>query len=170
MDRLRLMANDAKGTVWTADEQRPEGQRAAAMWDNATHDGFILAGYPGTYVELAAHAPSPIPVGSPRFVTDFLRTRADVTRTLTQKIAELSAHGPAGLPAVQAASCLLRECIPQRSVHLLRVLATQQTEDFALSVDKDTAQAAERILDLPALELWQREALFVPKERGGWGL
>ena len=29
--RVRLVVNEAKGTVWTADGQRPEGQRAGAM-------------------------------------------------------------------------------------------------------------------------------------------
>ena len=167
----RLVENEAKGTAWTADGQRPAGERAGAMWDNAvSHEGFVLAGCPGTFEELAVHAPSPIPVGSQTFVEEFLRGRAEYTRVLTQKIAELPRHAPAGLPAVQAASCLLRECVPQRSNHLLRVLATDRTEEFAVLVDETTAQAAERILDLPTLVPWQREALFVPAARGGWGL
>ena len=169
--RARLVVNQTKGTAWTVDGQRPTGQRAGAMWDNAAdHEGFILAGCPGTFEELPALAPLPIPVGSEPYVARFLRARAEATKTLAQRIQAIPLHAPAGLPAVQAASCLLRECIPQRSVHLLRVLATDMTEEFTQAVDASTAEAGQRILDLSELQAWQREALFEPLDRGGWGL
>ena len=53
---------------------------------------------------------------------------------------------------------------------MLQVLATNLTEEFAQTVDATTAEAGQRILDLPDLEAWQREALFEPLDRGGWGL
>ena len=130
LSQARLVENEAKGTVWTADAQRPTGECAAAMGDNAAdHQGFVLAGCPDTYEELSEHAPSPIPFGSPQFVDEFLRKRAEITRTLAERIAELPRHAPPGMPAAQAASCMLRECIPQRSNHLLRVLATARTAE-----------------------------------------
>ena len=73
------------------------------------------------------------------------------------------------LPAVQAASCLLGECIPQRSIHLLRVLESDSTKEFCFSVDETVLKAAKRILELPELLDWQNEALFIPADRGGWG-
>ena len=91
--------------------------------------------------------------------------RAEATQTLTRRIQAIPLHAPASLPAAQAASCLLRECIPQRGVHLLRVLATDMTDEFVKEVDEATAIAAQRILDLPDLKQWQREALFVPSDR-----
>ena len=98
----------------------------------------------------------PIPVGSEQFVEDFLLMRAEATRHLAERIAELPRYAPPALPAVQAASCMLRECIPQRSNHLLRVLATSQTGAFAEHVDSAVAEAAVTILDFPDLAPWQR--------------
>ena len=171
LSKARLVENEAKGTVWTADEQKPDGDRAAAMWDNtADHRGFVLAGCPGTYEDSSEAAPSPMPIGNPVFIAEFLQKRAKVTRTLAERIAALPNHAPPGMPAVQAASCMLRECIPQRSNHLLRVLASSSTEEFTKDVDDAVAEAAVNILDLPNPEQWQRDALFVPAERGGWGL
>ena len=100
----------------------------------------------------------------------FLQKRAEVIRELSQHIQEISDHAPARLPAVQAASCLLMECIPQRSIHLLRVFGSDSTKEFCLSVDETVLKAAKRILDLPELLGWQNEALLIPADRGGWGL
>ena len=81
----------------------------------------------------------------------FLQKRAEVVRGLSQHIQEVTDHAPAGVPAVQAASCPLMECIPQRSTHLLRVLGSDSTKEFCTSVDETVLKAAKRILDLARL-------------------
>ena len=60
LTKARLVENETKGTVWTANGERPEGTRAAAMWDNTEdHRGFVLAGCPGTFEGNPEAAPSP---------------------------------------------------------------------------------------------------------------
>ena len=169
--KARLIVNEMKGTVWRSTGTRPNGARAGAIRDNvADHEGFALAGCPGAVDDQSSQAPTPFPVGNSRHIERFLQKRAEVTRGLSQHIQEITDHAPAGLPAVQAASCLLRECIPQRSIHLLRVLGSDSTKEFCISVDEIVLKAAKRILDLPELLVWQNEALFIPVDRGGWGL
>ena len=140
------------------------------MWENVEdHEGFVLAGCPGTVDDQSRQAPTPIAVENSSYIERFLQKRAEVIRLLSQHIQEIADHAPAGLPAVQAASCLLRECIPQRSVRLLRVLESDSTKEFCISVDETVLKAAKRILDLPELLDWQNEALFIPVDRGGLG-
>ena len=101
------------------------------MWDNVEdHEGFVLAGCPGAVDDQSSQAPTPIPVGNSSYIERFLKKKGEVSRGLSQHIQEITDHAPAGLPAVQAASCLLRECIPQRSIHLLRVLGSDSTREF----------------------------------------
>ena len=100
----------------------------------------------------------------------FLQKKGEVIRELSQHIQEVTEHAPTGLPAVQAASCLFRECVPQRSIHLLRALGSDKTQEFCKSVDETVLKWAKRILDLPELLGWQNEALRIPADRGGWGL
>ena len=134
--RARLVVNQLKGTVWTSTGLRRDTERVGAMWDNAEdHEGFVLAGCLGTYNDQSSQAPTPIPVGNASYIERFLQKRAGVI--------------PAGLLAAQAASRLERECIPERSIHLLWVLGTDATEDFCKSVDETVLKAAKRILDLP---------------------
>ena len=107
--------------------------------------------------------PSPAP--RHRWTTRVTVGAASRTAEVTQEITD---HAPAGLAAVQAASCRLRECIPQRSIHLLRVLGFDMTKEFCKSVDETVLKAATRILDLPNRLDWQKETLFIPADRGGW--
>ena len=72
----------------------------------------------------------------------FFQKRAEVIRGLSQHIQEITEHAPAGLPAVQAASCLLRECISQRGIHLLRMLGLDTAKEFCKSVDDTVLKAA----------------------------
>ena len=104
---------------------------------------------------------SPTQVDNASYSWRCLQNRAEVTQEITD-------HAPAGLAAVQAASCRLRECIPQRSIHLLRVLGFDMTKEFCKSVDETVLNAATRILDLPNRLDWQNETLFIPADRGGW--
>ena len=169
--KARLIVNEMKGTVWTSTGRRPDGMRAGAVWDNVEgHEGFVLSGCLGAVDDQSSQAPTPIPLGNSSYIERFFQKRAEVIRGLSQHIQEITDHAPAGLPAVQAASCLLRECIPQRSIHLLRVLGSDSTKEFCTSVDETVLEAARRILDLPELLDWQNEALFIPADRSGWGL
>ena len=141
------------------------------MWDNAgDHEGFVLAGCPGLYDDKPAMAPQPIPMGNSAYIERFLEARAETIALLARRIQEIPLYAPAGMPAVQAASCMLRDCVPQRSVHLLRILRSSATAKFTADVDTATLTAATQLLDLPVLEKWQEEALYLPAERGGWGL
>ena len=45
---------------------------------------------------------------------------------------------------------------------------SDSTKEFFKSVD--VLKAAKRITDLPELLHWLNEALFIPADRGGWGL
>ena len=133
------------------------------MWDNAEdHEGFVLAGCLGTSDDQSSQAPTLIFVGNASYIERFLQKRFEVIRELSQNIQEITDHAPAGLPAVQAASYFLRECFPQRSIHLLCVLGTDMTKEFSKSVDETVLKAAKRVLDLTEL--------LVPADRGGWGL
>ena len=103
--KARLIENETKGTVWTKNGLRPDSAKAAAMWDNTKdHRGFVLAGCPGSFEDTPEGAPSPIPMGSPNFITEFLQKRAAATRDLAHRISALPNLAPPGLPAVQAAS------------------------------------------------------------------
>ena len=111
--RARLVVNQMKGTVWTSTGLRPDTERAGAMWDNAKDlEGFVLAGCPGTCDDQSSQVPTPIPVGNACHIERFLQKRARVIRELPQHVQEITDHAPAGLPAAQAASRLLRECLP----------------------------------------------------------
>ena len=121
--KARLVVNQMEGTVWTSTGIRPDTQRAGAVWDNVEdHVGSVLAGCRGSCDDQSSQASTPIPVANASYIERFLQQRAEVIRELSRRIQEITEHAPAGLAAAQAASCLLRECIPQRSIHLLRVL------------------------------------------------
>ena len=75
------------------------------MWDNAEdHEGFVLAGSPGTCDDQSSQTPTPIAVGSASYIEHFLQTKTEVIRELSQHIQEITDHEPAGVPAAHAAT------------------------------------------------------------------
>ena len=63
--KARVVVNQLKGNVWTATGIRPDTERAGAMWDNVEdHEGFVLAGCPGSCDNQSSQAPTPISVGN----------------------------------------------------------------------------------------------------------
>ena len=165
-----LSVNETKCAVWTSDQSELPGESVNAIWHESDHDGFVLAGCPSFFEDKSEYAQVPIPIGNEEFVTNFLAKREVATKELISRIVELPLHTASTEPTVQAACGLIRSSVPQKNSHLLRVLPPHITQDFASNIDEATANATETILGLPQLERWQREALFVPTARGGWGI
>ena len=136
---FRLIVNEMKGTVWTSTGMRPDGVRAgpcgimmkttkASYWQDARDPLTTRAANHPLRYRWRTRA-----ISSASFRKG-LKSHAGYPNTSRKSLTTR----PAGLPAIQAASCLL--CIPQRSIHLLRVLESDSTKEF-LSFDETVLKA-----------------------------
>ena len=188
--RAELRESQGKTVVWTASGRPPPGAAASAAWAAAgRHDGFVLL---GTAVAASAPTPAaaasggvadavaavmaahecdlPVPFGDDAFIQEFLATRLQHAAALASAVGELPVLAESGLPAMQAATALLRQCFMQRHAHLARTVPPELFRPFAQQLEDLALRAFEAALALPRLDGWRRAAVFEPLADGGVGL
>ena len=188
--RAEFRESQGKTVVWTASGRPPPGAAASAAWAAAgRHDGFVLL---GTAVAASAPTPAaaasggvadavaavmaahecdlPVPFGDDAFIQEFLATRLQHAAALASAVGELPGLAESGLPAMQAATALLRQCFMQRHAHLARTVPPELFRPFAQQLEDLALRAFEAALALPRLDGWRRAAVFEPLADGGVGL
>ena len=111
-----------------------------------------------------------VDMGSHCFVEARCLEVAGRAANLLQRLADLPASASAHLPAVQAASLLLRMCGAGKITHLLRSNPPEATKQAAAHFDRELLQTYEAIADLDPLSGEQASQCQLPLRLGGRGL
>ncbi|CAK9043080.1 Retrotransposable element [Durusdinium trenchii] len=147
----------------------PPGGELADVWRHqGTTDGVVLCGYPIWDEQAGSESHPAIPVGQPRFLTEYLEKQLLVVQARLNALSTLPGqlHGE---DTQHIATYLLRSSVLAKHVHLLRAIPTPLILKWARQVDDAVRECVTRLLDLPALNNVQETLLTVPVSFGGLG-
>ena len=124
---------------------------------------------PSTYEDPTVESPVAFPSGNDLFIQEFVLGRIQSIDQLLRGVVRTTNLASPSLPIRQAMNCLLRSCISQKRGHLVRAIPPDNTAKFSASIDEKLVAATEYIFTLEELGELQKELLFLPASRGGWG-
>ena len=165
-----LSINWTKSRAWCPNSSAlPDG-----MPMPASHGGLVMCGAPTLAAVLEEdddldweHA---CPVGSDEFVEDWLSSLSTRIDKVLASILALPSAATMGRPSVQVANLLLRQCVVQKVMHVLRLVDPSSTREWARGVDTRIVKAWCTLNNSQELSHSQLGLLHAPLRQGGLGI
>ena len=140
----------------------------------ASNGGLVMCGAPTLAAALDEHGDldweHACPVGSDEFVEEWLSKLTTRIDKVLAAILALPFAATIGRPSVQVANLLLRQCVVQKVMHVLRLVDPSSTRDWARDVDSRVVKAWCALNNSHELSHSQIGLLRAPLREGGLGI